>query len=132
MKFTRSNDDLNGQVFFRHICDEKSIEIGIYPVMFGFRIRARILDDMWYPIDYCGGAKHEEVEEIYNLVLNILKKQDTINWSVFPSWEIRPIHKDLQCISALRNLAGDIIDPVTIPDLHKIRADSFESIFNNR
>lgn len=43
-------------MFQRIVSEDGTIEIGIHPVMFGFRVVGGYTKAQWYEIDWCGGA----------------------------------------------------------------------------
>ncbi len=112
--FERSHDVIGESLFFRHTCDK--LEIGIFPTIFGYRIRVGYINDQVYMLDYCAGANQKHVEEIYSRVLHILRYQETIDLSVFPYFKVKPIHNDKECIDKLRELSQGA-EMLTIPDV---------------
>ncbi len=61
MKFKQEdNDDL--ELFQRLVSEDGTIEMGIHPVIFGYRVRAGYVGNMFYELDWCGGDKQEDLE----------------------------------------------------------------------
>jgi hypothetical protein len=46
--------------------------VGIYPVAFGFRIRAWTTGASWCHLDWCAGGEQVNVERLYSILLDIL------------------------------------------------------------
>lgn len=114
----------------RYINEEKNIEIGIYPVLFGWRVHAGIIDSGWYHLDYCGGDKPEFIALLQTIVKTIVEKYD-YDFSVFPRQNRKPVFTDIDCFAKLVELAGgDVqnLDIVKIPDLNVLRSEIMSNI----
>jgi len=120
----------------RLISKDGSIEMGIYVVMFGFRVRAGYIDSHWgecvmYELDWCGGADYVDVMVLYNICKSIIsnsKAGKAFN-GVPRCSEVKPFYKDATFLNTVVDLAGEIKDPasVTAMELNGYR----ESLFNN-
>jgi len=106
MKFIRAEDDFNTMLFHRHVSTDGTVEVGVYAVLFGFRVRAGMVGHSWCELDYCGGADQETVERIYSAVLATLETQERPNWDVFPTQVRKPMGNDPECMQELETLAG--------------------------
>ena len=121
-KFEDSPDDEN--MIFRKIRD--GIEVGVYPVLFGYRIRAGIIGDGAGCIDYCAGNDLKEVENIYSLVISIMNKlmdegiflgvRDAA-YHIFPRQQVKPMFNDFECFMKLSELCGPEIISIHLPNL---------------
>lgn len=110
----RSSDNLENCMFFMH--SDGIIEIGVYPVIFGYRVRAGFVGDWSFNLDYCCGDSQEDIEEVYSMVLHVLKNQETVDFEAFPSYKIRPILKDIDCINTLREMSIGM-EKIEIPNV---------------
>ena len=110
----RVKDDEKNCMYFIH--SDGTIEIGIYPVLFGFRIRVGYVGSSFLSVDYCAGDRQYHIEEIYSMVLHILKTQDTQDLDVFPSFKVKPIFNDRECIEKLRQMSEGF-EWITIPNV---------------
>lgn len=49
------------------------VHIGVYPVIFGYRVRAGFTDDVWgVNLDWCGGSDWNHVTHLYRIALSVL------------------------------------------------------------
>jgi hypothetical protein len=125
-KFTESSDDSN--MFFRQI--RNNIEIGIAPMMYGYRIRTSIVGENTCWIDYCAGPDQKEAENIYSLVISIMNKRmdefigtDTRDlayyiFNDFPKQNRKPMVNDMECFMKLCELCGPEIISIKLPNIH--------------
>lgn len=128
-KFTSAPDDIN--MMFRQIRD--CIEIGVYPMLYGYRVRAGIVGDNCCHLDYCAGPDQKEVENVYSLVISIVnKKLDELEseqteislrekaylvFKDFPEQKRKPMINDFECFMKLSELCGSEIISVKLPNL---------------
>lgn len=124
----RIDDSVKDHMFFRH--SDGEIEIGIHPVIFGNRIRAGFVGSWAYELDYCAGAIQEDIEEVYSMVLHILKNQDVRDFRVFPSFKRKPILNDPDCINKLREMSVGM-KKINIPPIQIYRSISLRKIFED-
>ncbi len=115
------------------------IEVGITPMMYGYRIRAGVIGDGYCHLDYCAGPDHKEVETIYSLVLTILTKEsgnimltgDANSFSnndiahamfkKFPIQRTKPMVNDNECYMKLIEMCGPEVISVKLPDLQSLK-----------
>lgn len=127
MKFNPYTTELDEGLLFKSVSECGRIEIGVYPVLFGFRIRAGFAGNMWYGIDYCCGSEQEDVEFIYTMTRNILEQQEFSQdiFKVFPYQERKPFFTDLENFDKFLRLikAGpDFID-IKLPDIYAAKRE---------
>jgi hypothetical protein len=128
-KFTDAPEDEN--MIFRKVLN--GLEIGVYPVMFGFRIRAGIVGEGWCHLDYCAGNDQKEVENIYSLCISIMNKRITefpfddqtsshdlayVVFKDFPVQNVKPMFNDHPCFMTLAEMCGPEIISIKLPNLH--------------
>jgi len=120
MKYIKVSDD-PPNLYFRFESEDGKIEVGIYPVMYGYRIRAGYKGNMYYHLDLCAGDIQSNVEILLSVVLNILEQN--IKFEDFPEQGRRPIPTaDPETWSKLLNLAKNYIH-IGIPPIHKFKSD---------
>jgi hypothetical protein len=105
----------NENFYCRKVSDE--IEVGVYPVLYGDRIRASYLGDGRLSFDYCAGNNPAFVEVLYGLVLACLKKK--IPFKEFPPQDVKPFYNDPHNFAKLIALAGD---DYKCEHIHNVRA----------
>lgn len=123
------------------------IEIGLYPVLFGWRVRAGKIGSGFVHLDYCAGD-NATVIIVHALVLSILSQRISsieryphlseqeiikIMFYEFPKQEIKPMGNDIECLGSLMDMAGEkiVITEDNIPDLHKLRQQYYEKYITN-
>lgn len=85
-------------------------EIGVYPVMFGYRVRAGRVAVDWCAVDYCAGRDDTVLKKLVVLVTIILESFDeSVTESqieaILPWCKVKPINNDT-CWDALVKLAA--------------------------
>jgi hypothetical protein len=122
--FTETGD--TEELLYRQVSDDNRIEMGVGPVMFGFRVRAGFTGDDGFYIDYCAGADVEFLKTLYALVLLGLQKH---RFADFPKQEMKPFYNDPVHFAELIKLTGATSDEIedlrrlhNFPDLKKRHA----------
>lgn len=111
MKFSHIPDDpdITGQ-FCRLKSENGVICIGIYRVMYGFRVRAgRSADKYGCALDWCGGGDWSNVERLYSLAVSILSQrvESPDCFDGLPSFsKVKPFHLDKEFTEKLITAAG--------------------------
>jgi hypothetical protein len=128
--------DKNSGLYKRKTSSDGVYEIGIYPVIFGFRIRAGFVGRMWCELDYCAGADLTMINLLYNIVVTIMSKRIEQNenpFAGFPKQDVKPMINDPECLQKMMELFKDykIEEAVTITneDLQSFRNGSFKENF---
>lgn len=97
----------------RRLSENDVWEMGIYPVMFGFRVRVGLAGDpLGYTFDYCAGDDVGFVIQLYVTVMALMEAlPETITENqllrLIPSYQVRPIDRD-PCWEALQALVADL------------------------
>lgn len=86
-------------------------ELGIYRVIFGYRVRANIKDDMWCPVDYCAADNTSFLIQLFavmEIIMSQLPEDTDASWlfRALPKYEKRPIFYD-PCWDKLLEIALD-------------------------
>lgn len=131
MKFNKT-DIIHEEMYNRMISENGVIHIGIYPVAFGFRVRAGYMDnDTGVEIDYCGGADPKQVSWLYYAVKTILEKREE-NSDVFaelPSCsKIKPFFNDFDFLEFITKQVGPF-EVEEIIDLNEIRSKRMQNLW---
>ena len=110
-----------------------SVEIGVHPVLYGFRIRAGFVGDMGCDLDFCAGDKQKDVEDIYSLVISIIEKRlrasDNLKglnprearrfiFHDFPVQQTKPMYNDHECFMRLSEMCGPELVSIKLPDIN--------------
>ncbi len=93
------------------ISENSYVRMGIYKVIYGWRVRAGFVHDKWgCTLDWCGGANWTDIEKLYSLCYAILSKRDEEN-SCFEGLpqvsSIKPFYKDDDFVKIVGEAAGD-------------------------
>lgn len=106
----------------RLVSEDGQIEIGVYPVMYGFRIRAGFNGYGCCELDWCCGAKQEAVEYVYSALKHILEQRtsDDAFKGLLRCSDIKPLFNDIPFFMWLVQTAGDFTI-VKLPDLNSIK-----------
>lgn len=111
----------------RYVCE--NIEIGVYPVLYGYRVQAGKINNGCYELDYCCGAEQKSVDLIFSIVKTILEKYD-LNFKVFPFQNIKPVFNDAVCFSKMLELASPELTVIETEDVKQIRKIVMANLFN--
>lgn len=98
MKLEIAPDDLHSTMLFhRRVSENGLVEMGVYRVMFGWRVRAGFVGKMSCALDWCGGGNWTDVERLYSLCFSILSNKQE-NYQCFddlpPISMIKPFYLD--------------------------------------
>jgi hypothetical protein len=87
----------DGEFIFQMSSECNKIVIGVYPVIYGFRVRAGFIGDMFYYLDYCCGNEQGDIELIFSAVKNILEQRSIDDRQLFnfPHQEYKPFMKNI-------------------------------------
>ena len=84
-------------------------EVGLFPVLFGVRIRAGLRGAGWCTVDYCAGADYQIQTLLLAMIITMLEQlpEDIAEHKIseaLPRFEIKPINND-PCWQELTELA---------------------------
>lgn len=118
MKFKQEdNDDL--ELFQRLVSEDGKIEMGIHPVIFGYRVRAGYVGNMIYELDWCGGDDQEQLELLYSIMKNILENKGSFVGVPVVS-EIKPFFNDTKFVDLINSM---VVKPLEIVRLKPLELD---------
>lgn len=83
------------------------VEIGVYRVMYGFRVRAGYTESDECAIDWCAGANWLDVQTLFCLAVRILSHRDASEdcfRGIPASSQIKPFYRDIQFVTQLSQL----------------------------
>lgn len=118
MNFKSAPDDPKTNTFHRLVSENGLVHIGVFPVMFGFRVRCGFCDDPnTVKLDWCGGVNWDDVKRLYSLALSILKSRDE-DRSCFDGLplasKLKPFHRDKDFTAKVLKLAGPNFEMVEL------------------
>jgi hypothetical protein len=135
MKFTQAPDDTANTGCHRMMVSENGlIWIGIYVVMFGFRVRAGFTRDLYScsVIDYCAGDSPVHVELLYSMTHAILSKREEndLAFDGMPERsEIKPYFNDPDFQNWIVENSKDNYVRMDIGNLSEMRRKTFEKLW---
>jgi len=99
------------------------IEIGLCPVIFGWRVRAGFSGRMYTEIDWCCGDDQVRVEYAFSAIKAILEKrsEDANSFDGVPQFsKIKPYFNDVDFLAYLTSLGTFPL--VKLPNIHELRS----------
>ena len=110
MKLNPASNDPDTMMSHRLVSKNGLVEMGVYRVMYGFRVRAGFVGDMGCVLDWCGGGNWKDVERLYSLCAAILsQKEESKNcFDGLPYWStIKPFYNDEDFVRKVGEEAGE-------------------------
>ncbi len=124
MNFILAED--SEDLYQRLVSEDGKIEMGIYPVMYGYRVRAGYVGSMVCELDWCGGDDQSQLELLYSICKNILESKG--NFSNIPiRSEIKPFYKDAQFVEAINSLTTKPLEIVKLEPLYESKNKLFKN-----
>lgn len=111
MKFSKVPNDPDTGLFHRRASQNVLIEIGVYRVIYGFRVRAGFVGEYDVRWDWCCGDNWDFVQTLYSLGLSILESrpEDRKCFEDVPSVSTRkPAFNDPEFMLAVCEKAHDV------------------------
>lgn len=125
MKFNKAES--SEYYYERLVSEDGTIEIGIYPVMFGYRVRAGFIGGFSTELDWCGGDNQTQVELLYSIAKSILESQGNFN-GMPPFSKIKPFFKDEEFIDKVYSLLKKQLEPIILEPLSTYREQMFKNL----
>lgn len=125
MKLIKAEDNEN--FFARLVSEDMKIEMGVYPVMFGYRIRAGYVNRMTVELDWCAGANQNDVETFYSTMKHIIETKGTLEGIPTRS-EIKPLMLDADFLISIGKLIEGEFENIKLPpvtDFRKILIEKY-------
>jgi hypothetical protein len=115
-------EDCNeNQIYQRLVSEDGKIEMGIHPVIFGYRVRAGFVGDCGVNLDWCGGDDHKQIEILYSVAKNILEHKNSFH-GVPTHSKIKPFYKDEEFVKEIMSLVTQPFEIVKLKPLYLDRA----------
>jgi hypothetical protein len=130
MKFKPAPDNDKDMIYQRIVSEDGKIEIGIHPVMFGFRVRAGYVGNPWVHLDWCGGADHSAVEILYSMAKNILEAKGDFR-DLPPCSKVKPFYKDPSFIAEVMRHVVAPMEMVKLESLEQFRQKMLNNSINS-
>ena len=76
MKLIPAPDDPYETMMTNRLVSENGlVEMGVYRVLYGYRVKAGFVGDAGSVLDWCGGGNWKDVERLYSLCKAILERK---------------------------------------------------------
>lgn len=103
MKLIEAPDDDRNHIYHRLVSEDGKVFMGIYPVVFGFRVRAGFVGEGYVHLDWCCGSESYYIAIAYVAMRHLLSKKDSEDRQLFrdiPSHSrIKPYFNDAEFIT---------------------------------
>lgn len=76
MNLVETDPDLENLYYEKRTSENGLVNIAVYPVMFGWRVRGWVTGENFCHIDWCAGDVQQDVERLYSILLNVLSNRD--------------------------------------------------------
>lgn len=123
MKFVKVEDCQKQQLFNRHeitLSNGKAFQIGVHPVMFGYRVIGGYSDSNSYEFNWCCGDNKLTIQVTLKILMNIIEKDLKVNHIPFMS-DIKPWPKDKEFIEVISKLVPNSeVFPDLMEHMHNI------------
>ncbi len=127
-------NDIENGMFRRKVSEDGKYEIGIHPVLFGYRIRSGFVGDQYCFTDYCCIKDTGLLEITYNCLMAIMQTRIANNEPVFdnlPQPEDKYYREPLVLIELIKMAStSDVSGKITLTekDLQSYRTEFFTSL----
>lgn len=110
MIFKSAPDDPFNSLIHRLVSENELVEIAVYRVLYGWRVRAGFVGSPFVELDWCGGGNWKDVERLYSLCLAVLSKREE-GLDCFKELpmcsSVKPFYLDLDFVKLVSEKAGD-------------------------
>lgn len=103
LELKEADDDNVNKFYQRLVSSGGDIEMGIYPTIFGYRVRAGYVGSGIYELDWCGGDDQKQVELLYSIMKNILEHKGGF-LGVPSASVIKPFYKDENFVNKINEM----------------------------
>lgn len=113
MIFHIDSDNEPNELIRRMVSESGLVEIGVYKVLFGFRIRSGFIGSSFCNIDWCGGNDWNDIEKLYRIAISILsqREENTACFEGIPEFStVKPFYNDLGFTWKICSLAGKLVE----------------------
>lgn len=134
LKFKEVEPDQDAAFLYEMRSECNQVTIGVYPVIYGYRVRAGMVGDMFYFLDYCCGNQQDMVEAIFSVTKNILEQREVDKglWD-FPRQDLKPFYKNPKEFAEFTAMADEkTFEVKKIPNLSELRVEVINKMFSAR
>lgn len=93
MKLLPSPDDFEeSHETHRRLSENGLISLGVYQVLYGFRVRSGFEGCKWFVLDWCAGGDWDQVQRLYSIAYSILVQREENKHAFYGL----PIHSEIK------------------------------------
>lgn len=132
LKFKETQPTEETGFLYQMISECGKVEIGIFPVIYGFRVRAGYVGDGSCRLDYCCGNSQIMTEILFSMVKNVLEQREAGRslW-IFPKQVRKPFFQnDHEFTEFISMIDSGTFERILLPDLHKLKEEVINELFN--
>lgn len=109
MKLVSAPPDRSNLLFHRLVSESGRIEVCVYPVAYGHRVRVGYTNSGCCVLDWCGGGRWSDVERLYSLAVAILsRRQEEGCFDGLPTMSrVKPFYLDEEFVRVVGHEAGE-------------------------
>ena len=117
MRLKSAPPDLRNQMFHRRESDGRLVEVGVHPVLHGYRVRAGFVGSFGLNLDWCAGSDWSEVQRLYALAVACLEQREE-NMCCFDGLpgasRTKPYFKDAWFVEKIVEAAGPSVTLIVL------------------
>jgi hypothetical protein len=109
MQFYPATDDSFTGLSRRLVSESGLVEIGVFQVMFGWRVRAGFCKSPCCVLDWCAGGNSDDLEKLYGICVAILskRKEDKLCFDGLPGTSmVKPYFRDDDFVEQITRAAN--------------------------
>lgn len=127
IKFIKAENNLENQLYQRLVSEDGKIEMGIHPVMFGYRVVAGYTGSQFLELNWCGGDDQSQVELLYSIAKNILEQKGNFEGLPLVS-EIKPFYNDKKFLALVMDQIKQPLELINLEPLHLNKQDLLKQL----
>ena len=107
MQFVSAPNDPATMMKDRLVSENELVEIGVFRVMYGYRVRAGFVGQPWCEIDWCCGDRPNHILSMYTAIFLLLRRRPESRdcfCGIPRESDIKPYWKDLDFCQEITNL----------------------------
>lgn len=135
MEFIKTEN--RDEFLYRETDDTGTYEIGICPVLYGFRVKGGKVNSVCYEINWCAGNEQEVIVGLFVCLKNIMKCRSVEQGfkGLLTHSDIKPFFKDAAFVEWLAHTVENTKPTAewetraSIPDLHAAKNDYLKTVW---
>lgn len=122
--------DVRDETFlYEEVSTCNRVMIAVMPVLFGFRVVSGFYQESYFELDYCAGKEQQDIELIFGIVKNVLKRQE-FSYEIFdgfPKQQAKPYMLDSANWPKFLALVNGVpLGRITLPAMAPLKKARFD------